>query len=69
MAFFEETFADIGDAQDLTKDLSSFSAHIRKLIGLLKNIEHRTGGGVSAHAGAPGRSYQFDGPRRGRGPG
>ena len=44
MAFFEETFADIGDAQDLTKDLSSFSAHIRKLIGLLKNIEHRTGG-------------------------
>ncbi len=44
MAFFEETFADIGDAQDLTKDLSSFSAHIRKLIGLLKSIEHRTGG-------------------------
>ena len=47
MAFFEDTFADIGDAQDLTKDLSSFSAHIRKLIGLLKNIEHRTGGGSS----------------------
>lgn len=43
MAFFEETFADIGDAQDLTKDLSSFSAHVRKIIGLLKNIEHRTG--------------------------
>lgn len=44
MAFFEKTFADIGDAQDLTKDLSSFSAHIRKLIGLLQSIEHRTGG-------------------------
>lgn len=44
MAFFEDTFADIGDAQDLTKDLSSFSAHIRKLIGLLNSIEHRTGG-------------------------
>ena len=43
MAFFEDTFADIGDAQDLTKDLSSFSAHVRKLIGLLKNIECRTG--------------------------
>ncbi len=43
MAFFEETFANIGDAQDLTKDLSSFSAHIRKLIGLLQSIEHRTG--------------------------
>ncbi len=44
MAFFEETFADIGDAQDLTKDLSSFSAHIRKLIGLLQSIEHPSGG-------------------------
>ena len=43
MAFFEGTFADIGDAQDLTKDLSSFSAHVRKIIGLLKSIEHRTG--------------------------
>ena len=43
MAFFEDTFADIGDAQDLTKDLSSFSAHIRKLIALLKSIESRTG--------------------------
>lgn len=43
MAFFEDTFADIGDAQDLTKDLSSFSAHVRKIIGLLKSIEHRTG--------------------------
>lgn len=43
MAFFEDTFADIGDAQDLTKDLSSFSAHVRKLIGLLKTIEPRTG--------------------------
>lgn len=44
MAFFEETFADIGDAQDLTKDLSSFSAHVRKLIGLLQRIERPTGG-------------------------
>ena len=42
MAFFEETFADIGDAQDLTRDLSSFSAHIRKITDLLKSIRHRT---------------------------
>ncbi len=49
MAFFEETFADIGDAQDLTKDLSSFSAHIGKIINLLKSIRHRTGG-ESPHA-------------------
>ena len=46
MAFFKDTFADIGDAQDLTKDLSSFSAHIRKLIGLLQSID-RPGGGES----------------------
>lgn len=42
MAFFEETFADVGDAQDLTRDLSSFSAHIRKIIDLLKSVRHRT---------------------------
>src|SRR5439155_17051786 len=35
MAFFTEVYADIGDAQDLTKDLSSFSAHITDMIALL----------------------------------
>ncbi|MCZ6799178.1 MAG: endonuclease MutS2 [Nitrospirae bacterium] len=35
MGFFTNVYADIGDAQDLTKDLSSFSAHILNLIGLL----------------------------------
>lgn len=42
MAFFAETFADIGDTQDLTKDLSSFSAHIVKIVGLLKRIHTRS---------------------------
>ena len=36
MAFFPEVYADIGDAQDLTKDLSSFSAHITDMIALLR---------------------------------
>jgi DNA mismatch repair protein MutS2 len=36
MAFFPEVYAEIGDAQDLTKDLSSFSAHISDMIALLK---------------------------------
>ncbi|HZC68592.1 MAG TPA: endonuclease MutS2 [Nitrospirales bacterium] len=36
MAFFPEVYADIGDAQDLTKDLSSFSAHMTDMIGLLR---------------------------------
>jgi len=36
MAFFPEVYAEIGDAQDLTKDLSSFSAHITDMIALLR---------------------------------
>ncbi len=36
MAFFPEVYADIGDEQDLVKDLSSFSAHIKNIINLLK---------------------------------
>jgi DNA mismatch repair protein MutS2 len=35
MALFPEVYADIGDAQDLTKDLSSFSAHMTQMIRLL----------------------------------
>ena len=35
MGFFAETYADIGDAQDLTHDLSSFSAHLTKIIELV----------------------------------
>jgi DNA mismatch repair protein MutS2 len=36
MAFFQEVYAEIGDAQDLAKDLSSFSAHITDMIALLQ---------------------------------
>ncbi|WP_447986576.1 endonuclease MutS2 [Nitrospira sp. Nam74] len=35
MAWFPDIFADIGDTQDLAKDLSSFSAHITQMIRLL----------------------------------
>lgn len=35
MAWFSDIFADIGDTQDLAKDLSSFSAHIVQMIALL----------------------------------
>ncbi len=37
MAFFPEVYADIGDAQDLAKDLSSFSAHMTQMIRLLNH--------------------------------
>lgn len=37
MGWFSELFADIGDTQDLAKDLSSFSAHITQMIRLLQD--------------------------------
>jgi DNA mismatch repair protein MutS2 len=36
MAVFPDIYADIGDAQDLAKDLSSFSAHMTQMIRLLQ---------------------------------
>lgn len=41
MAVFPDLFADIGDAQDLSRDLSSFSAHMTQMVQLMK----RTAGG------------------------
>jgi DNA mismatch repair protein MutS2 len=38
MAWFSDIFADIGDTQDLAKDLSSFSAHITQMIDLLNHV-------------------------------
>ena len=38
MAFFDRVFADIGDTQDLSRDLSSFSGHILSLMTLLDNL-------------------------------
>ncbi|HEY3197990.1 MAG TPA: Smr/MutS family protein, partial [Nitrospirales bacterium] len=42
MAFFPEVYAEIGDAQDLAKDLSSFSAHITDMIALLKEATSKS---------------------------
>ncbi len=39
MIFFERVYADIGDTQDLTRDLSSFSGHILSLITLLEDLQ------------------------------
>ncbi len=35
MAIFTDLYADVGDAQDLSRDLSSFSAHMTQMIHLL----------------------------------
>ena len=42
MIFFERVYADIGDTQDLSRDLSSFSGHILSLIALLDDFQSRT---------------------------
>ncbi|TKB71769.1 MAG: endonuclease MutS2 [Nitrospira sp.] len=39
MAIFPDVYADIGDAQDLARDLSSFSAHMTQIIQLLDETE------------------------------
>ncbi len=39
MVFFDRVYADIGDTQDLTRDLSSFSGHILSLIALLETLQ------------------------------
>ena len=39
MALFTAIYADIGDAQDLAKDLSSFSAHMTHMISLLEQAK------------------------------
>lgn len=38
MGLFDRIYADIGDTQDLSKDLSSFSGHIVNMIGLLQDM-------------------------------
>ena len=48
MAFFPEIYADIGDAQDLTRDLSSFSAHMTQMIELLATTSARASSGRAA---------------------
>jgi len=51
MAVFSAVYADIGDAQDLARDLSSFSAHMTQMIELLREAE-REGGSSGRRAGA-----------------
>jgi DNA mismatch repair protein MutS2 len=41
MALFTHLYADIGDAQDLSRDLSSFSAHMTQMVRLLSETATR----------------------------
>ncbi|MCS6293536.1 MAG: endonuclease MutS2 [Nitrospira sp.] len=46
MAIFPELYADIGDAQDLSRDLSSFSAHMSQMVQLLTASARSVSSGV-----------------------
>jgi DNA mismatch repair protein MutS2 len=56
MAIFPSVYADIGDAQDLARDLSSFSAHITQMVQLLKEVSEGTDPGTSPSPIHPGRA-------------
>jgi DNA mismatch repair protein MutS2 len=45
MGLFAHLYADIGDAQDLSRDLSSFSAHMTQMVQLLSETALRSGAG------------------------
>lgn len=48
MALFSDLYADIGDAQDLSRDLSSFSAHMTQMVRLLSETAARSSPAGSA---------------------
>jgi DNA mismatch repair protein MutS2 len=56
MAIFPSVYADIGDAQDLARDLSSFSAHITQMVQLLNEVSDGAGGEHNIEPAPPGRA-------------
>ena len=50
MALFTHCYADIGDAQDLSRDLSSFSAHMTQMVRLLSEATAQAEAGGSSKA-------------------
>ena len=56
MAIFPSVYADIGDAQDLARDLSSFSAHITQMVQLLREVSAGSESDVEDSPVQPGRA-------------
>ncbi len=56
MAVFPSVYADIGDAQDLARDLSSFSAHITQMVQLLAEVSEGITTAGQPAAGPPARA-------------
>lgn len=59
MALFPEVYADIGDAQDLTRDLSSFSAHMTQMVRL---VDQATAGPTNRVTASPHALVLLDEP-------
>ena len=62
MAVFPSVYADIGDAQDLAKDLSSFSAHITQVVQLLRELPESTTGSDHGSNDSPAALALLDEP-------
>lgn len=56
MAVFPSVYADIGDAQDLARDLSSFSAHITQMVQLLSEVSDGAGTAGQLATAPPSRA-------------
>ena len=56
MAIFPSVYADIGDAQDLARDLSSFSAHITQMVQLLSEVSDGVGTDERPASSPPARA-------------